>query len=68
MLLSGGLANVGSVKGGEGLVNMEKIVRRMDCSITPTHTGKVIAWVQTSEGPGGSSATSITDYGEPHKN
>lgn len=29
-LISRGLANVGSVKGGEGLVNIKRIVRRMD--------------------------------------
>lgn len=50
-LLSGGLANVGSVKGLEGLVNIERIVRRMDRSIRLTHPDKVIARVQTSEGP-----------------
>lgn len=46
-LLSGGPANVGSVKGGEGLVNIE----RMDYYIRLTHPDKVIARVQTSEGP-----------------
>lgn len=42
---------MGSVKGGEGLVNIESIVRRMDCCILVTHPDKVIAQVQ--EGPRG---------------
>ncbi len=42
---------MGSVKGLEGLVNIERIVRRMDRSIRLTHPDKVIARVQTSEGP-----------------
>ena len=53
MLLSGGLANVGSVKGGEGLVIIKRIWRRMDGYIPLTHIDKVIAGVQTSEGPTG---------------
>lgn len=50
-MLSGGLANVGSVKGGRGLVNMERIVRTMDCYILLTYPDKVIARVQTTDGP-----------------
>lgn len=44
-------SNVSSVKGGRALVNMEKIVRKMDGSILSRPAAdKVIAWVQTSEG------------------
>lgn len=64
--VEGQLTNVGCVKGGVDLVNIEIIVKWMDCCIHLTHPDKVIAQVQISEGPTGSS--SITDYCEPHKN
>lgn len=59
-------SNVGSVKGGRGLVNTEKIARRMDSSILSRPSAdKVIAWVQLQKGSAGIS--SITDYCKPQK-
>lgn len=66
VVLSRAGSNVRSVKAGRGLVNTEKIARRMDGHILSRPSAdKVIAWVQLQKGSAGIS--SITDYCKPQK-
>lgn len=59
MLLSGGLANVASVVGGESLVNIEGWTAT---SLQPIQA-RLLGGFKLQEDPGGNSASSITDNG-----